>query len=94
MRKPVLKAAAINGGGSDRRQAAPPFPRLLLRQALLQGRDNVDHVAAGRLRRRRLAFLTLGIGVNQLFNVFRYKRRDIWRDRILPSCLQSTSWRD
>jgi hypothetical protein len=47
-------AAAIKGGGSDRSQAGSVFlgffcARLLLRRAA----TNVDHVAAGRLRRRR-----------------------------------------
>jgi hypothetical protein len=57
-----------------------------LRQALLQGRDDVDHVAAGRLRRRRFALLTLGLGVDQLFNVFAVSV-DIWRinSTVMPS---------
>jgi hypothetical protein len=52
-------AAPINGGGSDRRQAAPRFLGFFLRQAPLQGGNQVDNIAAGALGRRRLAFLSL-----------------------------------
>jgi hypothetical protein len=45
------------------------FSALLLRQALLQGRDDVDHVAAGGLR-RCLALLARGFVFDQLFHVF------------------------
>src|SRR5580693_8529886 len=58
-------AAPINGDGSDRRQATPRFlgffcARLSCRAATM----------SIRLRRRRLAFLTLGLGVDQFFNIF------------------------
>src|ERR1700675_1895745 len=61
-------AAAINGGGSDPSGSAA-FPRLLLRQALLQGGNQVDNIAASRLRRRCLAFLSLRLVFDQLFHV-------------------------
>jgi hypothetical protein len=85
-------AAAINGGGSDRRQAAPRFFGFTCCQVFLRGRDDVDHVAAGRLRRRSLALLPFGLGVDQFFNVLRCKCHDIWRD--LPQFLpNSPNWR-
>ena len=58
-------AAAINGGESDRRQAAPTFPRLLLRQALLQCGNQIDNIVAGRLGPRGLAFLSLRLVFDQ-----------------------------
>ena len=62
-------AAAINGGESDRRQAAPTFPRLLLRQALLQCGNQIDNIAAGRLGLGGLAFLSLWLSSISFFHV-------------------------
>ena len=45
------------------------FPGLRLRQALSQGSSQVDNIAAGRLARRRLSFLSLRLVFDQLFPV-------------------------
>src|ERR1700730_855566 len=43
------------------RSGSAAFPRLLLRPALLQGGNHFDNIAAGRLGRRCLAFLSLSL---------------------------------
>jgi hypothetical protein len=48
--EPVRNVAAggrNSGGAFKRRQAAPRFLGFILRQARLQGGDNVDDIAAG-----------------------------------------------
>ena len=54
-------AAAINGGKSDRRQAAATFPRLFCARLSCSAGNQIDNIAAGRLGRRGLAFLSLQI---------------------------------
>ena len=66
---------------------------LLLRQALLQGGNHVDNVAAG-VSAAVLGALALGFVFDQLFDVLGVSVVIFGRDRILPPSPRSASGRD